>query len=345
MGPGPAARTRGRAVEIQRARVLAAMVAIVGEHGYKAASVEAVVKRARVSRRTFYALFESIEDCFAAVLAEGLERSSAIMSEAFEREETWEDGVRGGLAGLLVYFDSEPVLARVWLIESLAAASWAFEQRERYVAVLRALVISNWEPPGGHESLRPSPDSPPVVGVMAAVLGVIHTHLLTKQPDPFIVLLGPLMGIVTAAYLGPDATAREVKRGEELTRSLLAEPYPPPHWPAHPAVSVEIPDVLRDPRARRARLCLLYLLRDPGASNREVGSGVGISSHTQISQLLARLCGLGLLLKVEGGPGRPNAWSLSERGIQVAHAIEASHIETLTDHVWPLDVETDPAHG
>ena len=318
---------------MQRARILAAMVAVVGERGYKAASVEAVVKRARVSRRTFYSLFESIEDCFAAVLAEGLERGSAIMSQAFEREETWQDGVRGGLAGLLVYFDSEPLLARVWLIESLAAASWAFEQRERYVAALRALIIANWEPPEGYESQRPSPDSPPVVGVMAAVLGVIHTHLLTEQSEPLIVLLGPLMGIVTAANLGPDATAREVKRGEELTRSLLAEPYPPPHWPAHPVASVDIPAALRDPRARRARLCVLYLLKGPGASNREVGSGIGIASHTQISQLLSRLCGMGLLLKVEGGPGRPNSWSLSEHGVKVAHAIETSYIETLPDQL------------
>jgi AcrR family transcriptional regulator len=46
---------------MQRSRVLAAMVAVVGEHGYQAASVEAVVKRARVSRRTFYELFDSIE--------------------------------------------------------------------------------------------------------------------------------------------------------------------------------------------------------------------------------------------------------------------------------------------
>jgi AcrR family transcriptional regulator len=336
-GDGPSGERRQRqrvtAAEAQRARVLAAMVAVVGERGYKAASVEAVLKRARISRRTFYELFDSIEDCFTAVLTEGLERSSAIMSEAFEREDKWEDGIRAGLAGLLMYFDSEPVLARVWLIESLAAASWAFEQRERYVAVLRNLVVAHWKPPGGNESLRPSPDSPPVVGVMAAVLGVIHTHLLTKQPEPLIVLLGPLMGIVTAAYLSPDATAREVRRGEELARRLLAEPYPPPHWPAHPPVSVEIPSALRDPRARRARLCLLYLLSDPGASNREVGSGVGISSHTQISQLLARLCAIGLLIKVEGAPGRANSWSLSDWGVQVAGAIEVSQIETLSDHV------------
>jgi AcrR family transcriptional regulator len=318
--------------EIQRARVLAAMVDVVGEQGYKAASVEAVVKRARVSRRTFYALFDSIEDCFAAVLAEGLERTSAIMEKAFERESAWEDGVRAALAELLVFFDSEPLLSRVWLIEALAAGAWAFEHRERSVAALRALVVANWASPERGEVASPSPDSPPVVGVMAAVIGVIHTHLITKKQEPLIVLLGPLMGIVTAAYLDADAAAREVKRGEELTRGLLSEPYPP-REPARPAASAEVPAALRDPRARRARLCLLYLLAHPGASNREVGSGVGIASHTQISQLLARLDDMGLLVKVAGAPGRPNAWSLTERGAQVARGVEASHVETLADHV------------
>jgi hypothetical protein len=229
--------------------------------------------------------------------------------------------VRSALAGLLVYFDSEPILARVWLIEALAAGSWALEHRERHVSALRALVIEQWVPL--ERVASPSPDSPPVVGVMAAVIGSIHAHLITRKPEPLIVLLGPLMGLVCAPYLNAHATAREVARGEELTRALLSEPYPPAQWPGLSGESVDVPDALRDPRSHRARLCLLYLAEHPGASNRQVGGGVGISSHAQISTLLTRLCGMGLLVKVPGGPGRANSWSLSEHGTRVAHAIEA----------------------
>lgn len=305
------------------------MVAIVGEHGYAAASVDALVKRAKVSRRTFYELFDSVEDCFAAVLTEGLERSREIMAEAFRREARWEDGVTAALAGLLVYFDSEPTLARVWLIESLAAASWAVERRERYVAQLRALVIGYWRAPSsrqaGNPPLRiPEPDSPPVVGAMAAVLGVIHTHLLRREREPLITLLAPLVEIVMSGSRPPAQVADQVGLAEELSRKLLSGPYPPAHRPAHPTLSSRLPEGLRDPRAHRARGCLLFLLAHPGASNRQIATGIGMASHAQVSSLLGRLSAMGMLIKGERGAGLANAWWLSELGTQTAHAIEDS---------------------
>ncbi len=298
------------------------MVSLVGERGYGSVSVEAVSRRAHVSRRTFYALFDSVEDCFAAVLFDGLERTGAIIAEAFAREKTWEDGIRSALAGLLVCFDSEPLLARVWFIEALAAGSWALEHRERSVGVLRGVIVERWATlTGGGPA--PAPDSPAVVGAMAAVIGAIHTHLITQRPEPLIVLLGPLVGLVSSPYLDPPATAREVARAEDCVHELLRSPYPPVVWPlADLNDSVEVPAPLRDPRAHRARMCLHYLLRDPGACNREIASGIGVSSHAQMSKLLSRLSALGLLVKVPGGPGLPNAWSLSEPGARVAHALE-----------------------
>ncbi len=321
--------TRPAVQRLQRDRILASMVFIVATHGYKAASVDAILKHSRVSRRAFYHHFDSIEDCFSALLHDGLARTSALIADAFEGEESWEDGVRAALSSLLVYFDSEPLLARVWLIEALAAGSWAFEFRERSVAALRSLVVHHWTPP--LDASTPSPDSPPVVGIMAAVIGVLHTHLLTARPEPLITLLGPLMGIVTSPYLGPAEAAREVRRGEDHARELLSSPYPPPCVPAHAAASVEVPSTLLDPRAHRARECLVYLLSDPGACNREIALSIGVSSHSQISALLARLSRDGLLVKVPGRPGHPNAWSLSVLGAQVARALDGLELDPLRD--------------
>jgi hypothetical protein len=52
------------------------------------------------------------------------------------RDGTWQDGVRSALVSLLAFLDCEPLLARVWLIESLAAGAWALERRERDLAAL-----------------------------------------------------------------------------------------------------------------------------------------------------------------------------------------------------------------
>ncbi len=66
---------RGRAVsprvqvsEMQRSRLLSAAVATVEELGWSGASVAHITARARVSRRTFYDLFDNREDCLLAIL-------------------------------------------------------------------------------------------------------------------------------------------------------------------------------------------------------------------------------------------------------------------------------------
>ena len=77
------ARSRGevsprvQVAEMQRARLLGAAVATIGDMGYAGASVAHITARARVSRRTFYDLFANREDCLLAVLGDAVERISA----------------------------------------------------------------------------------------------------------------------------------------------------------------------------------------------------------------------------------------------------------------------------
>ncbi|HEX3678478.1 MAG TPA: TetR/AcrR family transcriptional regulator, partial [Galbitalea sp.] len=74
--PGP----RGGGVfvsGVQRARLLDATVAVVGEFGYGRLSVRRVSGRAGVSSKTFYDLFEDREDCFLAAFDEAVDRLAA----------------------------------------------------------------------------------------------------------------------------------------------------------------------------------------------------------------------------------------------------------------------------
>ena len=72
-------------LDVQRARILAAMVQVVAEDGGRASvTVARVVARAGVSRRTFYDLFDGCEDCFLAVFEDALARATQVASEAAE---------------------------------------------------------------------------------------------------------------------------------------------------------------------------------------------------------------------------------------------------------------------
>jgi AcrR family transcriptional regulator len=115
----------------QRAKLLDAMVRVVAEKGYEAATVADAVRLARVSRGTFYELFESKEACLAAAYRLGLEVLATRVSEAIQAASDWREELRLGLRAYLHTFDEEPQFARVYLLE------WAPVATERDAAIRR----------------------------------------------------------------------------------------------------------------------------------------------------------------------------------------------------------------
>jgi AcrR family transcriptional regulator len=115
----------------QRAKLLDAMIRVVAEKGYEAATVADAVRLARVSRGTFYELFESKEACLAAAYRLGLDVLAARVSDAVRDAADWRQELRLGLRAYLRTLDDEPVFARVYLLE------WAPVPAERDAAIRR----------------------------------------------------------------------------------------------------------------------------------------------------------------------------------------------------------------
>src|SRR5437660_816883 len=115
----------------QRAKLLDAMVRVVAEKGYEAATVADAVKLARVSRGTFYELFESKEACLADAYRLGQAVLAARVSDAVLGAKDWREELRLGLRAYLQAFDEEPLFARVYLLE------WAPVWAEREAAIRR----------------------------------------------------------------------------------------------------------------------------------------------------------------------------------------------------------------
>jgi AcrR family transcriptional regulator len=300
---------RERAVAVHRDRIVRAMAAIVCEHGYARASVAAVCARAAVARRAFYRVFEGREDCFLAILDDGHAQACALVSQAFERSADWLEGLRVALAELLLFFEAEPQIARVCMVESLAVGGWALERRERHVSSLTQLVLDYWQ--------RVAPGEPypfASVGTMAAVLAIVQREPLSGRSEPLICMLGPLIRVIVTPYLDGRVVTAEVLEAERLAASLLAARAERDVLEAEPAVSSALPPLLADARAHRARQVILQVAADPGASNRQIARAIGIASDTQVSTLLARLAAARLVVKERRSAGGPNAWRLTEHG-------------------------------
>jgi AcrR family transcriptional regulator len=137
----------------QRARLLAAMVGVVAEHGYVATTVGAVLKRARISRQTFYENFTNKEDCFLAAFDERAEVFVARIEEAFGpaddpvalRLDRVMDAYLGSLA-------AAPAAARVFLIEiygaGYAGVSRRLASQERFASLVADAIKAGgrWRP-------------------------------------------------------------------------------------------------------------------------------------------------------------------------------------------------------
>ncbi len=106
------------AVAPARARLLNAAIEAVGEQGYVATTVADVVRRARVSRGTFYAEFASKEECFAEAFRLGCEVFEAQLARAVLSAADWAEGVRFATRAYLRGLAEDRCWARVYLLES-----------------------------------------------------------------------------------------------------------------------------------------------------------------------------------------------------------------------------------
>ena len=345
---------RGGVAEIQRARMIAALVEVTRERGTGGVTVANITARSGVSRRTFYELFEDREDCFLAGFDLAVQGAARRVLPAYGVRGTWRERVRAGLGALLEYLDDEPGMGALCVVDALGAGPAAVERRTQVVRVLIDAV---------HEGRREArgatkPTRLTAEGVVGAVLAVLHARLAagagangahangarangarvvgarahdTREvraraggaraaggragvSPPMVTLLGPLMGMIVLPYLGKAAAARETSRP-------VARRKPPKPPDGDPLRELDMRLTYRTVQVLLAIAALGG--RGPGPSNRQVADAAGVADPGQISKLLARLEHLGLI-ENEGGPpapGEPHVWRLTPRGAEIERTI------------------------
>jgi AcrR family transcriptional regulator len=306
------AQPREQVAEIQRSRLLAGAVGTIDEHGYAHTTVGQIATRARVSRRTFYELFADREACLAALFEEVVGMIERELAAAGLGGLPWRERVRGGLWAILSFFDREPALARVCVVQVLRGGPGVLARRDEVLARLAEELDEGRG--GGARGAQCTALT--AEGLVGAAFGIVYARLLRGERMPLTGLFGELMGMIVLPYLGPAAARREhVRPGPGLVSVADVEPTP---VESHGG---------RDPLAgrgmrltyRTARV-LACIADEPGASNRIVAEHAGVADAGQISKLLRRLERLGLVVNTGGGhqSGEPNAWRLTALGRQVA---------------------------
>jgi AcrR family transcriptional regulator/DNA-binding MarR family transcriptional regulator len=305
--------------DIQRSRLLAATVGAVEELGYSATSVASITERARVSRRTFYDLFENREECMVAVLEGAVAQVTVEIGAAKLDDATWRERVRGGLWVILSFLDREPALARMGLVQSQRAGQPVLEYRQEVFDRLVAIVDEGRTCHAGMAGLSKLTAQ----GLVGAVLTILQSRLLDSEGEALTDLLGELTATIVLPYLGVRQARQEqarpapppvplADRGEDRLTATLASVDP----------LASIPMRL----TRRTALVLQDVAQHPGSSNRQISGRTHVQDQGQMSKLLARLERFGLLVnrgKGQPAKGEPNEWKLTTAGEQITRSILA----------------------
>lgn len=206
--------THGLAREVvrasQRERLLASVIEAVAEEGYAAARLADIVKRANVSRRTFYEHFTDKEECFLAAYDAGSEALFERVINAHAQTGDWPQRARAAVRAYLTAFAEQPAYAQATMVEILGAGSRALAHRRRmnrrYAELIKDLH---------REARQESPDIPQVpppvfTATVAAVDGLVCDYIEQGRTLELPGLEDVVVYVELALLAGHDVAARTV---------------------------------------------------------------------------------------------------------------------------------------
>ncbi len=127
----------------QRERILSAVACASAELGYAEMSVEAIIAMAGVSRRTFYEHFKNKEDAFLAAYDDAVRLQARNIRRAYLKETTVRERLRAGIAAYMEFMAGEPELARMCIVEVLAAGPRAIARRQDAMRMFAEIIEDN----------------------------------------------------------------------------------------------------------------------------------------------------------------------------------------------------------
>jgi AcrR family transcriptional regulator len=166
---------------ITRDRLMRAMAESLMEKGYAGTVVADIVKRARVSRRTFYEEFGDRGECFLELCNRSTDVARAVIDQAADPGLPWEEQARRAVDAYFAFMSAEPRLTHAMLFEVYALGERGIEgHREVHDAFTQQLIELS-----DRSRERGAPIRKIDYATSAAVVGAIYQLLqMTADDDP-----------------------------------------------------------------------------------------------------------------------------------------------------------------
>jgi AcrR family transcriptional regulator len=205
--PGRHGLTRTFVERNQRERILAAVAQDASDIGYAAMTVETIISRAGVSRRTFYEHFKNKHEAYLAAYDEAAARLGRRVVTAVDAVEGFPGRTEAGLDALLSFLATDPAVARMCIVEVMAAGPDAIARRGQSVRAFASLV---------DQHARELLDEPVPLLTAETIVGgiyeVLYTRVLRGETANLPDLLPDLVYSALLPYLGQSAALEERRR-------------------------------------------------------------------------------------------------------------------------------------
>jgi AcrR family transcriptional regulator len=185
---------------------------VVGELGYRGASVRAVLEFSGGHRKQFYDHFESLEDCFEQAYETWIERLGVSLLEAAVSAPGWGPGVQAGLIRLFRFVTEQSPIARALFVEVHVAGGAALTVHD---GALERLAQALDSVRGEIEPAEAPPEATGIFvvgGIEACLCEVLAEGNQNRVWDA----LPELMHLAVGSYLGKEAAEEAFEEAKVL---------------------------------------------------------------------------------------------------------------------------------
>lgn len=185
----------------QRARIIDAMISSCGENTYATTTIADIVKRACVSRTTFYKRFPDKRACFDAALDACLDELRAASADSQPPAASAFDAVRRAMAATLGLMASRPGMAQLVMSDAVSLDPAVIG---RYRKLVIPAIERLWD--GGQNS----PHSDPQLAFGRAQV-LILGQIAAGRTERLMELLPELVYIALLPFAGHEEAARQAQ--------------------------------------------------------------------------------------------------------------------------------------
>lgn len=213
-GSPPPAHSAG-----ERARLAAAVVAVVGSRGFEASSVDAVLERAELDGEAFARHFADLQQCCSQIYAGFVDDFNRfvfgeILASGADR---WRDRLRVAAYAAARFFADHPDEVRFSVTGILGAGEMVQVQRERHLSLMVDFVDAARAELAEPASMSRAAAESTVGSIFGFLLKEVNVHGDARSAEA---LVPELMYIAVLPYFGEDAAREELTLPAPVPASL-----------------------------------------------------------------------------------------------------------------------------